>query len=108
MFVPHFGTSFFRNNNDLAKWGRSLLRKSIYTRENRILAALLKASRLSAGMTQEQLAELLRVPKSRISGIEHGERRLDLPQLKTYVETMGVPITVFVERFAELCQEAQQ
>jgi transcriptional regulator with XRE-family HTH domain len=81
------------------------LRKSIYTPEQKALQTLLKACRMNAGLTQEQLAELLGVPPSRISDYERGGRRLDLPQLKTYVEAMGVPITVFVQRFSELCAD---
>ncbi len=83
----------------------AMLRKSLYTKEQKTLQALLKSCRVAAGLTQAELAAMLKVPPSRISDTERGGRRLDLPQLKSYVEAMGVPITLFVQRFAELCEE---
>ena len=80
------------------------MQKSIGTREQE----LLKRHRLAAGLTQINLVDLLDVPRSRISDYETGARRMDLPQLKRYVEAMGTPLTVFVEQFVELYHSSSE
>jgi transcriptional regulator with XRE-family HTH domain len=79
------------------------MRKSIGTKEQEVFQALLKQCRLDVGLTQVQLAELLKTPRSRISDYEKGARRMDLPQLKHYLDAMGVSVTTFVEAFVALC-----
>ena len=52
--------------------------KSIYERSYRRLLELLVEARQDAGVTQQQLADLLQRPQSFISKIENGDRRLDV------------------------------
>lgn len=52
--------------------------KSIYTDEYGEFLKLIIAARKEAGLTQQQLAELLKKPQSYVSKYERGERRLDV------------------------------
>jgi transcriptional regulator with XRE-family HTH domain len=54
------------------------LRKTLRSRENNKLIELLVNARDQAGMSQRQLAAALNRPRSFISRIESGERRLDV------------------------------
>jgi transcriptional regulator with XRE-family HTH domain len=77
------------------------MRKSIYTREQTRLVALLRDLRLEAGLTQAQVAKRLRRPQSLVSNYESGQRRLDLIELREITEILGVSLTEFVRRFEQ-------
>ena len=47
------------------------------------LAARLKAAREYVGLSQEEVAAILRVPRSAVSLMEKGERKVDALELKT-------------------------
>jgi transcriptional regulator with XRE-family HTH domain len=64
-----------------------------------ILAAHLRELRISAGLTQETIAEHLNVPQSVVSRAEAGERRLDIVELYHLCSACGVSLTDFVKRF---------
>ncbi|MCE9564301.1 MAG: helix-turn-helix transcriptional regulator [Planctomycetes bacterium] len=73
--------------------------KTIHTRENRVIVALLKEAREAANLTQIELAKLLKQSQSFVSKMEAGERRLDLVQLRTVCSALGITLPEFVERF---------
>jgi transcriptional regulator with XRE-family HTH domain len=50
--------------------------------ERIVLAAKLKAAREYVGLSQEEVAELLKVPRSAISLMEKGDRKVDALELK--------------------------
>jgi transcriptional regulator with XRE-family HTH domain len=52
--------------------------KSLRTAEHQKLIALLAGAREKAGLTQQQLADLLDKPQSYVAKYEGGERRVDL------------------------------
>ena len=52
------------------------------TKERIALAAKLKAAREYVGLSQEEVAEILKVPRSAISMIEKGDRKVDAIELK--------------------------
>ncbi len=51
-------------------------------RERTNLAAKLKAAREYVGLSQEEVAEMLKVPRSAISLMEKGDRKVDALELK--------------------------
>lgn len=72
------------------------MQKSIHTPEYAHLLAEIKAIRLSADLTQRQLAARLKVTHSWIAKVEMGERRLDLIEFcRIVVACGGEPNTAF-------------
>ena len=74
------------------------MEKSIYSREYRAVTRLLKESRENAGMSQVELAEALGQSQSFVSKAERGERRLDIVQLRTVCNVLGLSLPEFVDR----------
>lgn len=79
--------------------------KTIYTREYAVVLQLLREAREQACITQVDLAKKLGQGQSSVSKIERGDRRLDLIQLRTICQVLGVSLTDFVTRLeAELAK----
>jgi transcriptional regulator with XRE-family HTH domain len=49
----------------------------------------LKGARRKAGMSQQQVANLLEVPQSFVAKIELGERRIDVVEFLKFVDVVG-------------------
>lgn len=77
----------------------SSMQKSIYTREQERLQAVLRQIRLEAGLRQADVAKRLGQPQSFVSKYESGQRRLDLVELRQVCQAVGVPLEQFVKRF---------
>lgn len=77
------------------------MRKSIFSADQKRLQALLRQVRVSAGLSQQDLAEHLGKPQSFVSKYEQGERRLDLLELRHICLGIGVSLLEFVRRFEE-------
>lgn len=73
--------------------------KSSFTGRHKRLCALLRKSRLDAGLRQIDLARKLRQPQSFVSKYENGERSLDLVELQRVCEGLGVTLTDFVRLY---------
>jgi transcriptional regulator with XRE-family HTH domain len=70
----------------------------VQPKEYKHVGAALAAARDRAGLTQAQLARLLRKPQSFISNYERGQRRIDVLELLRIVEALkGDASTVFKE-----------
>jgi ribosome-binding protein aMBF1 (putative translation factor) len=78
--------------------GKGWMEKTIYTREYSVLLGILKEAREQAGMTQVQLADKLSQSQSFVSKFERGDRRIDLIQLRTICQILGLSLGEFVER----------
>lgn len=72
--------------------------RSPHTPAYRVFVARLVAGRRSAGLSQGEAAKLLRMPQSRLSRMESGERRVDVIELAEMAELYGQPLTFFVPR----------
>jgi DNA-binding XRE family transcriptional regulator len=71
------------------------MRKSVYTAEYTALRAQLRTSRAQAGLSQRQLAALLKVPHSWVAKVESGERRIDVIECAWFLVSCGAnPISV--------------
>lgn len=65
------------------------------------LAAILRSSRLAAGLRQADVAERLGQPQSFVSKYESGERALTLVELRDICQAVGVPLLDIVRRFED-------
>lgn len=60
---------------------------------------LLIEARENVGMTQVQVAELLRKPQSFVSKYERGERRLDFTEFIEIAGTLEIDAHAFIEEY---------
>ena len=74
-------------------------RSSLKVRRRKVLLVLLRQVRLEAGLCQTDVAAKLGKPQSFVSNYESGERRLDLLELKTLCQALGISVVDFVKRF---------
>lgn len=65
------------------------------------LGALLRAARVEAGLRQVDVAERLGQPQSYVSRFELAEQRLDLVELRTVCDALGLSLAELVRRFEE-------
>lgn len=54
------------------------MRKPLRTKDHKRLLALLRQTRKEAGLTQQDVADRLKVPQSFVAKYEGGERRIDI------------------------------
>ena len=64
--------------------------------ENFKIGVFLRHAREEAGITQEELAGLLRTKKSAISRIENHSEDMRLSTLKSYVEAVGRKLQIII------------
>jgi transcriptional regulator with XRE-family HTH domain len=74
-----------------------IMKKTIYSKEHRILVERLKKARRERGLDQNAVAKLLGVTQSYISKIESGQRRIDVVQLKTFAKIYRKKIDFFIK-----------
>lgn len=66
----------------------AVVNKTLRTHAHRKLVHELRAARREAGLSQQQVAELLGVPQSYVAKIELGERRIDVIEFLKLVAVM--------------------
>lgn len=71
--------------------------KTIYTREYATLLKLLRKTRQDAGVTQVELARRLDETQSAVSKMERGERRIDIVELRTICQVLGLGLPKFTQ-----------
>ena len=60
-----------------------------------VLAARLKEMREYLALSQEEVSQMLKIPRSAISLIENGERRVEAVELKRFAEVYQCPVDHF-------------
>lgn len=69
--------------------------KTIFTREQEKLQALLREVRQESGLSQVELAKKLNRPQSYVSKYENGERRLDVIELREVCLALNTTLSKF-------------
>lgn len=75
------------------------VKKSLNSKENKLLLEMLYQLRVSSGLRQSDLADQLKVPQSFISKIESGERRIDFIELREILKCFNTNIMEFLTEF---------
>ena len=73
--------------------------KSLHSQRYRLFRELLLAERERAGLTQVEVARLLRKPQSFVSKYERGDRRLDVTEFLELADALAVDVPAFFERY---------
>ncbi len=81
------------------------MHKTLYTREYQQMLKLLQARRTTAKVSQVELARRLDWTQADISKCETGVRRLDVVELKLWLEALGSDLAGFVEElYGSTCE----
>lgn len=72
---------------------------SVYTREYRVFLKLLRKTREDAGLTQRELARKLDKSYSFVAKLETGYSRMDIFQIRCYLQAVGVPFLQFMQDY---------
>lgn len=70
--------------------------KTLHSRPNKIFLAKLRQLRESQGLRQADLARLLGPSQATVSNVERGERRLDVIELRDWLEALEFDFIGFV------------
>lgn len=74
------------------------MHKTLYSQQYQKLLAQLRALRQEQGITQVELAKRLGWTQMDVSKVETSVRRLDVIELKLWVEALGSDLPAFVAR----------
>jgi transcriptional regulator with XRE-family HTH domain len=75
------------------------MQKSLYNRHYQVMLAMLRDARAAANLTQVELAARLDVSQSDVSKIEQGTRRLDVIELRQWLQAIGIQLPEFISAF---------
>lgn len=70
--------------------------QSVHTPAYREFLLRLIKARQAAGLTQADVAKALRIPQSRVSRMESGERRIDVIELDAFAKLYRKALKTFV------------
>lgn len=81
------------------------MEKTLTSSAHRALIDAMVAARKNSGMTQTELAQLLKCQQSLIARIESGQRRVDAVDLVRWAEAVGVDPAEFLSVVADALSE---
>jgi transcriptional regulator with XRE-family HTH domain len=82
------------------------MKKTLSTKESKILLEMLYQLRSSSGIRQSDLAQMLKVPQSFISKFESGERRIDLIELRAILKCLNTNLVEFITELEKRLNES--
>lgn len=84
------------------------MEKTIFSKDYSILLRELRKARKRSGLSQEELAGRLGESQSFVSKCERGERRLDVVELRSFCNAIGVSFLDFMTQVGRLLDEEQE
>ena len=84
------------------------MEKTIFSKDYSVLLRELRKARKRSGLSQEELAERLGESQSFVSKCERGERRLDVVELRSFCNVIGVSFLDFMTQVDRLLGEEQK
>jgi len=81
--------------------GHKPMQKTLYTREYQQLLKLLREKRTAAKVSQAELALRLHWTQAEVSKCETGVRRLDVIELKLWLDALGTSLVDFVRELQD-------
>ena len=75
--------------------------KTLHSRHNKIFLTMLRELRESRGLRQSDLAELLGHSQATVSNVERGERRLDVIELRDWLDALDEKFPNFTTKLDE-------
>lgn len=83
------------------------MEKTLYSEHGKVLLALLREVRLAKGVSQVELASRLDLEQTHVSRIERGGRRLDVLELRSWLQALNCdPVTFHAELETRLSRPA--
>lgn len=73
--------------------------------EHARLGGVIRSLRQEAGLTQKQVAEILKLPQSFVSKVERGERQLQVVELMPICRALGIEPSDVFERLAAIANK---
>lgn len=83
------------------------MEKTPFSEEYQIFLSLLKELRVQASLTQEDIAAALEETQSFVSKCEHGERRIDIIELRQFCQVIGISLVEFAAKLEGEIQQGQ-
>lgn len=80
--------------------------KTLHSRHNEVFLALLKDRRLAKRLRQSDLARVLGRGQGTVSKVERGERRLDVIELRLWLNALGDDFVMFARDLDGLLDQA--
>jgi len=84
------------------------MKKTLNTKESKMLLEMLYQLRSSSGLRQSDLAQLLKVPQSFVSKLESGERRIDLIELRAILKCLNTNLIEFITELEKRLNESRK
>jgi transcriptional regulator with XRE-family HTH domain len=82
--------------------------KTLHSRHNKIFLAMLRELRRSRGLRQRDLGAKLGHGQAKVSNVERGERRLDVIELRDWLDALDEKLSDFTSKLdAELGQAGE-
>lgn len=75
--------------------------KTLHSRHNKIFLKMLRELRESRGLRQSDLADLLDSSQATVSKVERGERRLDVIELRDWLDALNMRFADFTSTLDE-------
>jgi transcriptional regulator with XRE-family HTH domain len=83
------------------------MEKFISSHDYLLFLSLLRGTRRTAELTQEQVAACLGQTQSFVSKCERGERRIDVIELRAFCQAIGISLDDFIQQLEDVLRQGK-